>query len=190
MSSAGPGSCSQDFLNGSLLGHSLHAVLVDVVDRRRDVVALPRRARDVISGWRASTSASLWGLGLVVLSAVGAILSGLTDYKDTLAQQRRARRGRPSTASSTSSPPSALGISVAVRTGGGDDAGFWVLLVWYLVVSVGSYIGGHIVFKYGYMVNFNAFSKGRRAKQFTAVAPVADVPEGVADQGDVRTRPR
>ena len=44
-------------------------------------------------------------------------------------------------------------------------------------LSVGGYIGGHIVFKYGYMVNYNAFSKGKRAKEFTAVAPVADVPE-------------
>ncbi len=63
--------------------------------------------------------------------------------------------------------------------GGGHDAGFWLLLVGYLVLSAGSYIGGHLVFKYGYMVNFNAFSKGKRAKEFTAVAPVADVPDGV-----------
>ncbi len=70
-----------------------------------------------------------------------------------------------------------IGVSVLVRLGGSHDLGFWLLLLSYLVLSVGGYIGGHIVFKYGYMVNYNAFSKGRRAKEFTAVAPVSDVPE-------------
>ena len=52
-----------------------------------------------------------------------------------------------------------------------------MLLAGYLIVSVGGYIGGHVVFKYGYMVNHNAFSKGKRAKEFTPVMAVADLPE-------------
>ena len=42
---------------------------------------------------------------------------------------------------------------------------------------MGGYIGGHIVFKYGYMVNYNAFARGKRAAEFTPVLPAAEVPE-------------
>jgi nitrite reductase/ring-hydroxylating ferredoxin subunit len=34
-----------------------------------------------------------------------------------------------------------------------------------------------VVFKYGYMVNHNAFARGRRAKEFTALMPVAELAE-------------
>ena len=52
-----------------------------------------------------------------------------------------------------------------------------MILVSYLVVSVGGFIGGHIVFKYGYMVNYNAFARGKKAAEFTPVVPAAEVPE-------------
>ena len=42
---------------------------------------------------------------------------------------------------------------------------------------MGGFIGGHVVFKYGYMVNHNAFASGKRAKEFTAVLPAAELPE-------------
>lgn len=172
----GPGRLLQDLLNGSWLGHSLHAVLVDVVVGGATIVLFFDILR-VVFGVEGLPTASTWGLGLVSLAALGSILSGLTDFKDT--------------------PPSSDERDVAIlhglinivatglvaasfftRLGGSHDTAFWLLLVGYVIVSVGGYIGGHLVFKYGYMVNYNAFSKGRRAKEFTAVAPVADVPEG------------
>jgi nitrite reductase/ring-hydroxylating ferredoxin subunit len=70
-----------------------------------------------------------------------------------------------------------FGVSLLQRAGGAHDGAFWVLLVSYLVVSVGGYIGGHLVFKYGYMVNFNAFARGKRAAEFTPVMAVAELPE-------------
>ncbi len=42
---------------------------------------------------------------------------------------------------------------------------------------MGGYIGGHVVFKYGYAVNRNAFAKGQRAKEYTPIIAAADVPE-------------
>lgn len=171
----GPGRLLQDFLNGSWLGHSLHAVLVDVVVGGATIVLFLDVLR-VFFGVEAQPVASTWSLGLVYLAAVGSILTGLTDFKDT--------------------PPNSgerdvvvfhgllnivatgfVAASFFMRLGGSHDVAFWLLLIGYLIVSVGSYIGGHVVFKYGYMVNYNAFSKGRRAKAFTAVAPVTDVPE-------------
>ena len=46
-----------------------------------------------------------------------------------------------------------------------------------LVTGGMGFIGGHVVFKYGYMVNHNAFSRGKRARDFTAVLPLAELPE-------------
>ena len=173
----GPGRLLQDLLNGSWLGHSLHALLVDVVIGGATVVVLLDVLRFVF-GVDGLETAAMWALGLSSLAAVGAILSGLTDFKDT--PPNNAERDVAVFHGLINILATVLmAISLLLRTGGGHDSGFWLLLVAYLVLSVGSYIGGHLVFKYGYMVNFNAFSKGKRAKEFTAVAPVADVPEGV-----------
>lgn len=173
----GPGRLLQDLLNGSWLGHSLHAAVVDVVVGGATIVLLFDVLR-VAFGVDGLETAATWGLGLVWLAAIGSILSGLTDFKDT--------------------PPTSEERDVAVlhglinimatgfiaasffqRLASSHQVAFWLLLIGYLIVAGGSYIGGHLVFKYGYMVNYNAFSKGRRAKSFTAVAPVAEVPEGV-----------
>ena len=45
------------------------------------------------------------------------------------------------------------------------------------MISVGAYIGGHVVFKYGYMVNHNAFARGKKAAEFTPILPAAELPE-------------
>jgi nitrite reductase/ring-hydroxylating ferredoxin subunit len=52
------------------------------------------------------------------------------------------------------------------------------LVIGYLIISVGAFIGGHVVYKFGYMVNHNAFAKGKRASEFTPVIAATDVPEG------------
>ncbi len=78
----GPGRLLQDFLNGSWLGHSLHAVLVDVVIGAATAALLLDVLR-VFFSVEGLETATTWVLGLAWLSALGAILSGLTDYKDT-----------------------------------------------------------------------------------------------------------
>ncbi|HEX7196455.1 MAG TPA: Rieske 2Fe-2S domain-containing protein, partial [Candidatus Limnocylindria bacterium] len=130
----------------------------------------------VFFGVEGLETATSWVLGLVVLSALGAILTGLTDYKDTA----------PSSAERDMTGLHGLiniagtiifAISLLQRLGGGHDGAFWVLLVGYLVVSVGAYIGGHVVYKYGYMVNHNAFSRSKRAKDFTPIMAASELPE-------------
>ncbi|HEY6608549.1 MAG TPA: Rieske (2Fe-2S) protein [Candidatus Limnocylindria bacterium] len=171
----GPGRLLQDLLNGSWLGHSLHAVVVDVVVGGATIVLF----FDVLGAWfgvDGLATASTWGLGLVWLAALASVASGLTDFKDT--PPNNSERDVAIFHGLINTVATALiGISFFQRLAGSHDIAFWLLLVGYLGLSVGSYIGGHIVFKYGYMVNYNAFSKGRRAKEFTVVVPVADVPE-------------
>ena len=171
----GPGKFLQDFLNGSWLGHSLHAVLVDVVIGAATAALLLDILRTFfgVDGLEDATS---WVVGLAWLSALGAILTGLTDYKDT--SPNSGERDVAGLHGLTNIVATVVfTVSLFARLGGGYDLGFWSLLIGYLIVSVGGYIGGHVVFKYGYMVNHNAFARGTRAKEFTQVIAAADLSE-------------
>jgi len=170
-----PGKLLQDLLNGSWLGHSLHAVLVDVVIGGATAVLLLDVLR-VLFGVDGLELAATWVLGLTTLSALGAILSGLPDYKDTAPDSPE--RDVTGLHGLTNIAATLLfAVSLLQRLGDAHDGAFWVLLIGYLVVSIGGYIGGHVVFKHGYMVNHNAFSRGKRAKEFTPIMAVADLPE-------------
>jgi nitrite reductase/ring-hydroxylating ferredoxin subunit/uncharacterized membrane protein len=171
----GPGKLVQDFLNGSWLGHSVHAVLVDVVIGGATAALLLDVLR-VFFAVDGLENATTWVVLLAWLSALGAIVTGLTDYKDTTPDSdERDVAGLHGMINIVATL--LLTASLFLRTGGSHDAGFWALLAGYLVVSVGGYIGGHIVFKYGYMVNHNAFARGTRAKEFTPVVAAADLAE-------------
>ena len=170
-----PGKLLQDLLNGSWLGHSLHAVLVDVVVGGATAVVLldVLRVFFAIDGLEV---AATWVLGLATLSALGAILTGLTDYKDTAPDsEERDMAGFHGLINIVAT--ALFAVSFFQRLGDAHDGAFWVMLVGYLVVSIGAYIGGHVVFKCGYMVNHNAFNRGKRAKAFTPVMAVADLAE-------------
>ncbi|HET9416531.1 MAG TPA: Rieske 2Fe-2S domain-containing protein [Candidatus Limnocylindria bacterium] len=173
----GPGKLLQDFLNGSWLGHSLHAVLVDVVIGAATAALLLDLLR-VLFAVDGLEVAATWVLGLAVLSALGSIVTGLTDYKDTAPDS--SERDITGLHGLTNIAATVLfAVSFFQRLADAHDGAFWVLLIGYLVVSLGGYIGGHVVYKYGYMVNHNAFSRPKRAKEFTAVAPVLEVADGI-----------
>jgi nitrite reductase/ring-hydroxylating ferredoxin subunit/uncharacterized membrane protein len=169
-----PGRLLQDFMNGSWLGHSLHAVVVDVVVGGATAALLLDVLR-VFFGVGGLETATVWVLGLAWLAGIGALLTGLTDFKDTGPGDTRNVAGLHGVVNIVAT--GGFAISLVQRGGGNHDVAFWVLLFAYLVVSLGSYIGGHVVFKYGYMVNYNAFSRGKRAKAFTPVIAAAEVPE-------------
>jgi nitrite reductase/ring-hydroxylating ferredoxin subunit/uncharacterized membrane protein len=170
-----PGKLLQDLLNGSWLGHSLHAVLVDVVVGGSTAAILLDVLR-VVFGVDGLEVATTWVVGLVGLSALGAILSGLTDYKDTAPDSaERDVTGLHGLINIVATV--GLAVSFFQRLADAHQIAFWVLLVSYLVLTVGAYIGGHVVFKFGYMVNHNAFERGRRAKEFTPVIALADLAE-------------
>jgi nitrite reductase/ring-hydroxylating ferredoxin subunit/uncharacterized membrane protein len=171
----GPGRFLQDFLNGTWLGHSLHAVLVDVVVGAATGALLLDVLR-IFFAVEGLETAATWMIGLAFVAGLGSLITGLTEIKDT-------------TPNSTTRDVTILhglinsigmggfAFSTMQRLDGNHDAGFWGLIVGYLLIGVGGYIGGHLVFKYGYSVNFNAFSKGKRAREFTAVLPAAELPE-------------
>ena len=168
-----PGKLLQDFLNGSWLGHSLHPVVVDVVVGAGTAAVLLQ-----VLMWFGVADlrvALLWVLGLTWLAALSAIVSGLTDFKDTATGDERAVVGLHGLVNIVATV--ILIVAFLAILGGGDGIGGWLILVGYIVLSVGAFIGGHVVFKYGYMVNVNAFAGGKKAKEFSPVLPAADLPE-------------
>ena len=150
----GPGRLLEDFLNGTWLGHSLHAVLVDVVIGSATAALFLDLLR-VIFGVSGLEDATSWIVGLAFLSALGAVVTGLTDYKDTSPDSaQRDVAGLHGLINIVAT--AGFGLSLWLRLADSHDAGFWILQASYLVVSLGGYIGGHVVFKYCYLVNFNA----------------------------------
>ena len=169
-----PGKWLQDFVNGSWLGHPVHPVVTDLVIGGAVVLA----AFDLlilVLGVENLETASLVAVGIVSLSAIAATTTGLTDFKDTHTGDERnvvVLHGLINIVATA-----AYIVSFFARLGGSETLGIRFSLAGVLILTVGGYIGGHIVFKYGYMVNRNAFAKGQRAKEFTPVIAAADVPE-------------
>ena len=170
-----PGRYLQDLLNGSWLGHSLHAVLVDVVIGAATAALMLDLLRAVF-GVDGLETAVTWVSGLAWISGVGSIMTGLTDYKDT-APDSQTRDVAVLHGLVNIVGTGGFAFSTISRLNGAHDAGFWGLLIGYAIVAIGGYIGGHIVYKHGYAVNVNAFSRGKRAADFTMLMPLADVPE-------------
>ncbi len=169
-----PGKWLQDFVNGSWLGHPVHPVVTDVVIGGATLIAVFDLAV-VLLGARDLETASLVGVGIVALAALAATGTGLTEFKDTHTGDERnvvVLHGLINIVATL-----AYVASFFVRLGGSDDLGIWLSLAGVLILTVGGYIGGHIVFKYGYTVNRNAFAKGQKAKEFTPIIAAADVPE-------------
>jgi nitrite reductase/ring-hydroxylating ferredoxin subunit len=168
-----PGKLLQDFLNGSWLGHSLHPVIVDVVIGGSTVAVLLQ-----LLSWFGVADmrvALLWVLGMTWLAAMSAIVTGLTDFKDTATGDERHVVGLHGFNNIVATLV-LVGAFVALLAEADGLAG-WLIVVGFAVIGVGGFIGGHVVFKYGYMVNVNAFAKGKRAKEFTAVLPAAELAE-------------
>lgn len=168
-----PGKLLQDFLNGSWLGHSLHPVLVDVVVGGSTAAVLLQ-----LLTWLGVADlrvAILWILALSTLAAVSSIVTGLTDFKDTASGDERNIVGLHGLINILATL--VLAVAFFAILGGGDGIGGWLLVAGYGVLSIGAFVGGHVVFKYGYMVNRNAFARGKTAKEFTAVMPAAGLVE-------------
>ncbi len=178
-----PGKLFQDFLNGSWLGHSLHPVVVDVVVGGSTVALLLQ-----LLTWLTQAevrTALVWTVALTWLAGVSAIVTGLTDFKDTAKGDEQNIVGLHGLVNIVATL--ALIGAFAALLAEADGLAGWLIVAGFLILSVGAFIGGHVVFKYGYMVNYNAFARGRRAKEFTAVLPTAELAEETPTQAMLGT---
>jgi nitrite reductase/ring-hydroxylating ferredoxin subunit/uncharacterized membrane protein len=178
-----PGKLFQDFLNGAWLGHSLHPVVVDVVVGGSTVALLLQ-----LLTWLTPAevrTALVWTVALTWLAGVSAIVTGLTDFKDTAKGDERNLVGLHGLINIVAIL--ALIGAFAALLADADGVAGWLIVAGFLILSVGAFIGGHVVFKYGYMVNRNAFARGKAAKEFTAVLPTAELAEETPTQAMLGT---
>jgi nitrite reductase/ring-hydroxylating ferredoxin subunit/uncharacterized membrane protein len=159
----------KDFLNGSWLGHPLHAVLTDVPIGVFTLVLV----FDVLG----QDGASDISLVLGILSMLAAAVAGLADYTDT--------DDHPRIVATVHATVMILSlvlflVSLVIRLGAtpGSPRGTVIALdvVAYLVLSLGAYIGGEVVYTLGNMVNRHAwrfFGAGKWQP-----LDVTEIPEG------------
>jgi nitrite reductase/ring-hydroxylating ferredoxin subunit/uncharacterized membrane protein len=162
----------KDFLNGTWLGHPLHAVLTDApIGIFVAVIVLDlldqRIAADVT-------------LVLGVLSMAAAAVAGLADYSDA--------DGTPRTRATLHGTLMVVALlvylaSLAVRASGPADRVVPIALsiVGFLIVSAGAYVGGEVAYVFGNMINRHAW-RGAGTKWLPLELPDAgqppELPEG------------
>lgn len=172
--------------NGTWLQHPLHPLLTDVpvgawtLAIVLDLIALIFQVQNL-------GLASAIAIGVGVLAALAAIVTGFSDWMDV------------------DPPEKALGIVHATFNltstilfvvaffmlwGGGwviTVANFIVALIAYLVIAFGAFIGGDLVFRMGTMINRNAYRSG--PKDFTTAIASADLPDNQMKRVEVKGQP-
>jgi nitrite reductase/ring-hydroxylating ferredoxin subunit/uncharacterized membrane protein len=138
----------QSFLNGTWLGHSLHAAITDIPIGALTIALI----LEVVGLHEASDIA----LGLAILAMIAAAAAGLADQADTVGHERLV-----ATVHGTLMALALVVLTVAffMRLGSGADRGLplALFLIGYLIVIAGAYVGGEVVFTLGHMVNRHAW---------------------------------
>jgi nitrite reductase/ring-hydroxylating ferredoxin subunit/uncharacterized membrane protein len=159
----------KDFLNGTWLGHPVHSALTDV-----PIGALTVALVLDIVGQRVAADVALLVAVLSILAAAG---TGLADYTDTDGTARM-RATVHSVLMTTALV--VLAISLVIRAGNPIDRTVpsLLLVVGYLVISVGAAVGGDLVYLIGTHVNRHAWRGAGTKWVALDLGELPDIPEG------------
>ena len=140
----------RDFLNGTWLGHPVHPAVTDVPIG----AALVAIVLDLVG----EPTAAFWAAVITLLTLLAAAVTGLADYADTdgTARTRATLHG---TIMVVGTVLTLISVIVRATAPGYDGGGAAValLVVGFLVLAAGAYVGGDVVFVLGNMVNRHAF---------------------------------
>jgi nitrite reductase/ring-hydroxylating ferredoxin subunit/uncharacterized membrane protein len=178
---AGPaGRKVKNFLHGVWLGHPLHPVITDVpVGAWTAAIVLD--AMEVTTHRRGFGAAADVGIGVGVVSALAAAVSGITDWQHT---NGRARRVGFVHALLNVAATGLFGASWVARRRDDRPMGRGLSLLGYLVAAISAYLGGHLVFAQRIGVKHGPDEAG--PDQFTPVLPVEELAEGRLRKAEVR----
>ncbi len=175
----------KNFLNGTWLEHPLHPVLTDVpVGAWTVAMALDALELAGVEGLGEATGIAT---GLGTAAALGAVTTGLMDYTDTTPPDSTVgfTHGLINTAATL-----LFGLSFLWRwRDGWRTQGKHVFLssLGDMLITVGAYIGGSLVYRRGVMVNRNAYSSG--PKDFAPVLAVEELAPNHLKRVDVDDQP-
>jgi nitrite reductase/ring-hydroxylating ferredoxin subunit/uncharacterized membrane protein len=152
------------------LGAWLVGVILDYAARIDH--AIPVQAGDV-------------ALAFGTLTALGAVLTGYTDFHETYGLERRAALTHGVIMTTVFLLEI---ISLALRWAGNHPAGVVLATIAVLLAMIGMYVGGHLTFGFGTMVNRNAFAEGP-SEEFVPAGRSADFEENVMKRVDAGGMP-
>jgi len=159
----------KDFLNGTWLGHPVHAALTDLPVGAMTVAIV----LDIIGQRVAADVTVLVG----VLSILATAVSGLADYTDV---DGKARSRATVHATVMTIALVVFVVSLLIRAGNPADRAVPIILlvIGYLILTVGAEIGGDLVYLVGTNVNRHAW-RGAGAKWVALdLGGLPDIPEG------------
>ena len=162
----------KDALHGKWLGHPLHPVLTDIPLGAWTATVMLDAVEDrgVAPGVAQAADGTL-ALGLA--GAVGAAVTGLTDWSDTDGRPRRVGLAH---AALNVGATLLFGASLVCRRRGNRPAGHVLAATGYLVAVAAAYLGGHLVFRERIGVDHSA--AGELPEQYTPVLAEGDLAEG------------
>ncbi len=176
-----PGRLLKDLAHGTkLLGHPLHPALTDIPIGAWVVgLVLDLLARNSSS---IPPSAGTVALLIGTIAAVAAALTGYTDFHETFGLERRVAFLHGITMTTVT----VLQVISLVMRAGGEVPGAAVALTAIAVAltCLGGWLGGHVVFGFGTMVNRNAFDHA--PTDFVDVAASDEVAEGALKAVDAK----
>lgn len=166
-----PGQQVANALHGLWLGHPLHPVLTDVPIGAWSVAAV-LDALDELSGQEAFGRGADAAIGVGVVGALGAALTGLTDWRHT---DGRARRIGLLHGLLNTGALALYTTSLILRRGQARKAGRGVAMLGYLVANASAYLGGHLVF--GEQVGVDHTAAQVPPQEFVPVLRDAELPD-------------
>ena len=162
----------KNFLHGTWLGHPLHPVLTDIplgawtVTLLLDALADRRGRSDVARAADASLALGLAG-------AVGAAVTGLTDWSETDARPRRVGTAH---AALNVGATLLFAASLLCRGRGKRGAGRSLAITGYLATIAAAYLGGELA--YHEQIGMDHSSGRALPEKFTPLLAESDLPEG------------
>lgn len=169
----GPGRALKTFLHGTWLGHPLHPVITDI-PLGAWTLAILFDVIWLIKGTHGWVSAADVTVAIGLLAAIGAAITGYTDWNETFDRERRV--GLAHGLLNTTAIVFYL-VSLIIRlSGSGRVIAIILALVGYAFLTSAAFLGGELVFSIGTGVNHHAFQ--HQPSDFTSVLPVAELAEG------------
>lgn len=169
-SAGAAGQAVKDGLHGTWLGHPLHPVLTDIpLGAWTTAVALD--AQEAATGDAAYGRAADFALGVGLIGALGAAVTGLTDWSETYGRSQRAGLVH-GLLNATATALVATGW--VLRKNGSRSAGKATALAGFGIALGSAYLGGELVYRERLGVTHAVVAE---PEQFTPVLESATLPE-------------
>lgn len=168
------GRIAKDLLSGVWLGHPLHPVLTDVPIGAWTMSSIFDALSIMLGGDEALDRAADISLGVGIVGAVGAAVSGISDWGDTYQETRRMGMAH-ALANTVGLGLNLCSLAARARAGKRGNRGFARALSFsgFAVSGLAAYVAGELIYNLGQSINRNAWTEG--PKKFTDVASLDEL---------------